>query len=122
MAVDWAKRKNIKVRLHSCGYIMDLLPEILSVGFDAYHPIENKAGMDPLLVKKLYGDKLVLHGGFDALKWTDWDIISKEITEKLPLLMKGGGYIFAADHSLPGNISLDNLKRVIELVKKVGSY
>ena len=122
MAVDWAKNKNIKVRLHSCGYIMELLPEILSVGFDAYHPIENKAGMDPLLLKKQYGGKLVLHGGFDALKWTNWDVISKEITEKLPVLMKNGGYIFAADHSLPANISFDNLKQIINLAKKVGSY
>lgn len=32
MAVDWAKKKGIYVRLHSCGNINTLLPEIMTVG------------------------------------------------------------------------------------------
>ena len=30
--------------------------------------------------------------------------------------------MFASDHSIPDNVSLSDIKRVIELVKKVGTY
>ena len=37
-------------------------------------------------------------------------------------MMKGGGYIFASDHSIPDGVSLDTYARIVELVKDVGVY
>ena len=121
MAVDWAKKKDIKVRLHSCGCINSLLPEIMTVGFDALHPMEVKAGMDPAQVKKEYGDRLVLHGGFNAMLWKDKEVILAEIRRLLPILMENGGYIFASDHSIPNYVSLDTMKSIVSLVKEMSS-
>ncbi len=121
-AVDWARKKGIVVRLHSCGNINTLLPEIMTVGFDALHPMEVKAGMVPEDVKRQYGDRLVLHGGFDALLWKDKETILAEIRRLLPILMEGGGYIFAADHSIPNYVDFDTIKAVIALVKDIGRY
>ena len=45
-----------------------------------------------------------------------------EINEKIPILKQNGGYIFSSDHSIPDDVSLENMKRIIETVKKVGSY
>ena len=47
-AVDWAHSKGIYARLHSCGNIMSLVPDIVATGMDALNPLEVKAGMDPL--------------------------------------------------------------------------
>ena len=66
-AVDWAHNKGIYARLHSCGNIMSLVPDIVATGMDALNPLEIKAGMDPLQLKKEYGDRLVLHGGINAV-------------------------------------------------------
>ena len=121
-AVDWARKKGIVVRLHSCGNINTLLPEIMTVGFDALHPMEVKAGMVPEDVKRQFGDRLVLHGGFDALLWKDKETILAEIRRLLPILMEGGGYIFAADHSIPNYVDFDTIKAVIALVKDIGRY
>ena len=122
MAVDWAKSKGIFVRLHSCGDIRKLLPEIMTIGFDALHPMEVKAGMDPAAVKREYGDRLVLHGGFDAMLWNDKEAILSEIRRLLPILMENGGYIFAADHSIPNDVPFENMKAIIDLVKDIGRY
>jgi len=94
----------------------------MSVGFDALHPMEVKAGMDPVEVKKLYGDRLVLHGGFNAMLWKDQEAILAEIRRLLPILMENGGYIFAADHSIPNDVTFDTMCKIIELVKDIGRF
>ena len=50
------------------------------------------------------------------------DEIRAEIERVVPVMKQGGGYIFASDHSIPDNISLDNFKLVLETLRRVGSY
>lgn len=71
-AVEWAHNRGIYARLHSCGNIMSLLPDILDTGVDALNPLEVKAGMDAVKIKKELGDKLVLHGGINAVNARLW--------------------------------------------------
>lgn len=121
-AVDWAHGKGAKVRLHSCGNIIPFLPEIAEVGFDALHPMEVKAGMKPDEVKAKYGKQLVLHGGFNAMLWKDYDAIAQEMRRLVPILKEGGGYIFASDHSIPNDVSFENVCRIMALAKELGRY
>ena len=81
-----------------------------------------KAGMDPLKLKKEYGDRLVLHGGINAVLWDDADAIIDEIDRLVPALKENGGFIFSSDHSIPNSVSLENFRRIVEEVKRVGSY
>jgi uroporphyrinogen decarboxylase len=121
-AVDWAHDHGIVAQLHSCGNVMTLVPDILATGVDALNPLEVKAGMDPLQLKKEYGDKLVLHGGINAVLWDDADAIIAEIDRLVPALKENGGFIFSSDHSIPNSVSLENFRRIVEEVKRVGSY
>ena len=45
-----------------------------------------------------------------------------EINEKVPVLKENGGYIFSSDHSIPNDVSLENMKKIIAEVKRLGSY
>lgn len=121
-AVDWAHERGIYARLHSCGNIMTLVDDILETGIDGLNPLEVKAGMDALKLKREHGDRLLLHGGINAVLWDDADAIIDEIRAKVPVLKENGGYIFASDHSIPNSVPLENMKRIIEEVKKSGSY
>ena len=121
-AVDWAHERGIYARLHSCGNIMTLLPDIVDTGVDALNPLEVKAGMDAARIKAEYGDKLVLHGGINAVKWGDAEAILAEIDEKVPILKQNGGFIFSSDHSIPNNVTLENMKLIVERAKKLGAY
>lgn len=121
-AVAWAHDHGIYARLHSCGDIMPLLPDIMDTGIDALNPIEIKAGMDVFKIKQDYGDRLVLHGGINAVLWDDKEAIIEAIRQAVPVLKENGGYIFASDHSIPNSVSLENMRSIINTVKEVGKY
>lgn len=121
-AVDWAHARGIKAHLHSCGNINALLPDLIEIGLDALNPLEVKAGMDPVHLKQTYGDRLVLHGGLNAMLWGDIDQTRAEIRRLLPILKRGGGYIFQEDHSIPDNVSLADYWSIVRLAKELGRY
>lgn len=121
-AVEWAHGKGIYAHLHSCGDIMPLLPDILDTGMDALNPLEVKAGMEPERIKREYGDRLVLHGGVNAVLWDHRDEIIAEVERIVPVLKERGGYIFSSDHSIPNTVSAENFRQIVAAVKRVGSY
>lgn len=121
-AVDWAHNRGIVAQLHSCGDVMTLLPDIVATGVDCLNPLEVKAGMDALYIKKTYGDRLTLRGGINAVKWNDTEAILEEIREKVPVLKENGGFIFSSDHSIPNSVSLENMKAIVAEVKRLGKY
>ncbi|MCA1808815.1 MAG: hypothetical protein LC725_05090, partial [Lentisphaerae bacterium] len=121
-AIDWAHAKGIPAVLHSCGDIRPFIPELVALGLDGLNPLEVKAGVDPIQVKKEYGDRLLLHGGFNALLWNNVDEMEAEVRAKLPALKESGGYIWATDHSVPDNVSLKDFQHIVGVVKEVGAY
>lgn len=121
-AIDWAHKNGIKTHLHSCGDINPLIPELLDIGIDAINPLEVKAGMDPVNLKKKFGRDVVLHGGINAVLWDDVAAISAEMEKVIPIMKESGGYIFSSDHSVPSSVSLENFRYIVDLAKKLGSY
>ena len=121
-AVDWAHEKGIYAHLHFCGDIMTRIDDLLDVGIDALNPLEVKAGMEPLRLKRECGDRLVLRGGINAVLWNDRDAIIAEIDRMVPVLKENGGYIFSSDYSIPKSVSLENFRAIVEEVKRVGRY
>jgi len=85
-----------------------------------YYTVEEN--MDSYKIKKEYGDRLVLHGGINAANWNNADVIIGEIEEKVPVLKQNGGFIFSSDHSIPNDVSLENMKRIMEAAKRAGTY
>ena len=121
-AIEWAHQKGIKAILHSCGDVNPLVPELLEIALDGLNPLEVKAGMDPVHVKRTYGDRLLIHGGINAVLWDDLDAIEAEMRRVLPVLKQSGGYIFSSDHSVPSSVSLENFRRITSLAKQLGAY
>jgi len=120
---DFFHERGVFTILHSCGNVMLLVPDIILTGFDCLNPLEVKAGMDLLDLKKDYGEKLCLMGGIDARKMSAEDaIIVEEIRTKVTAAKKGGGYIFHSDHTVPDNVSLKQYQRIVELALHYGSY
>lgn len=121
-AVDWAHAHGVKAHLHSCGDVRPFVPELVEVGIDALNPLEVKAGMDPVALKRQYGDRLVLHGGINAVLWDDLDAIEEEMRRVVPVLKESGGFIFSSDHSVPSSVSLEGFRHIVGLAKQLGSY
>ncbi len=121
-AIAWAHNKGAVARLHSCGDINPFVPELIGIGLDGLNPLEVKAGMDPVHLKRTYGDKLTFHGGINAVLWDKPEQIKAEIARVVPVMMENGGYIFASDHSIPENVSLKDFEGILETVRRVGTY
>jgi uroporphyrinogen decarboxylase len=121
-AIQWAHAKGIKAHLHSCGDVRPFIPELIEMGLDGLNPLEVKAGMDPLWLKREYGKDLVLHGGVNAVLWDRPDEIRAEMQRVLPALKQGGGYIFSSDHSVPSSVGLEDFRGIVGLAKELGKY
>jgi uroporphyrinogen decarboxylase len=121
-AIKWAHSKGIYTHLHSCGDIRPFVPELIEIGIDCLNPMEVKAGMDPYTLKKEFGDKLVLHGGLNAVLWDNIDECEAEMRRLIPVVKENGGYIFSSDHSIPNTVSFESMKRIIALAKELGTY
>ncbi len=116
--------RGMPVLLHSCGNVRPLIPDLLAVGLDCLQPLEVKAGMDLVELKREFGRDLAFMGGIDVRAMADPDpaAIEREISAKIPVAKAGGGYIYHSDHSIPNNVSFAQYCRVIELARKYGQY
>jgi len=121
---DFFHRHGLPVILHTDGDVRSLIPQILEAGFDCLQPLEVKAGMDLVQLKQDYGDRLAFMGGIDvrAMAHPDPAVIEREISTKIPIAKRGGGYIYHSDHSVPDNVSFAQYQRVIELVHHYGTF
>ncbi len=124
MVYSFCHKHNMPIILHSCGCVKEIIPDLIEIGLDCLQPLEVKAGMDIRKLKRKYKDKLSFMGGIDvrAMANPDPRVIEEEIRSKFEVAKKGGGYIYHSDHSIPKNVSFEQYKRVIELVKKYGKY
>jgi len=121
-AIDWAHAHGVKAHLHSCGDVRPFISEWVDMGLDALNPLEVKAGMDVVNIKREYGKDLVLHGGINAVLWDQPVAIRDEMQRVLPILKQNGGYIFSSDHSVPSSVSKESFGEIISLAKQLGSY
>jgi len=119
------KRRGAWVLLHCDGNVMPLMTDIVSIGVDAFHPIERKTGMDLSVMKESYGGRITLIGNLEAshlIPWGTRDEIREQIFECLRIGAPGAGYIFASDHSIHPAISAWRARFVYETADRYRRY
>lgn len=121
---DFCHENGIFAILHSCGNFNEVVPDLIDTGWDCLQPLEVKAGMDLIDLKRKFGDKISLMGGIDVRVMADGTDkeIEEEIGTKITIAKENGGYIYHSDHSVPDNVSFQRYQHVIELVHKYGRY
>ncbi|MDI6782497.1 MAG: uroporphyrinogen decarboxylase family protein [bacterium] len=121
---DAVHAKNGKVIFHTDGNVNVLIPSFIEAGFDCLQPLEVKAGMDIIELKKQYGKDLSFMGNIDVRFMQDNNLIEieQEIQKKIIIAKKDGGYIYHSDHSIPPGTRLSTFKYILELVCRYGSY
>lgn len=122
--IGWFKDRGMKVIYHTDGDFRPLIPSFLEVGIDCFQPLEAKANVDVRELKPLYGDRVAFMGNIDimVLITNDRDLIEAEVAAKVPLAMKGGGYIYHSDHSIPPGVTWQTYEFLMELIERYGRY
>lgn len=121
---DFCHENGVFAILHSCGNFNEVVPELIEIGWDCLQPLEVKAGMDVVELKRKYGNKISLMGGIDVRVMADGTDkeLEDEVGEKISIAKQGGGYIYHSDHSVPDNVSFQRYQQVIKLVHQYGRY
>lgn len=121
---DFAHAQGLPVILHSDGLIESLVPHLIEAGVDCLQPLEAKAGMDLVKIKRLYGDRLALIGGMDARVLISNDLarVRHELETKLPAAMAGSGYILQVDHSVSHQVHYETYQYFVERGLELGTY
>jgi uroporphyrinogen decarboxylase len=108
--------------LHSCGHVMEIIPDLIEIGVDILDPVQVRAN-DQATAKRLYGDKICFMGGIDTqhllTEGTPEEIIT-EVRERITMLAPGGGYILAPDTLIP--VPEDNYRAYLEAGERYGRY
>jgi len=121
--VERVHSRGLPVIYHGCGNVHAIFPDYIEMGVEAYNPLEAKAGMDVVDLRRRYGHRMGFCGNSDIQVWEsgDRDAIRREVMRKLNAA-KGGGYIFQSDHSVSSSVSGATYDYIMELVRKFGKY
>ena len=118
--VQHARAQGLFVNLHSDGYLVDIIDDIVEIGYHSWHPVQESAGMDPATIKATYGSKIVLYGSLDVvdglLKY-DGDKLDEYITKRFEIYAPGGGFIYNTGHWVQPDIPPMRLVRAYKTVK-----
>jgi uroporphyrinogen decarboxylase len=110
-----------KVILHSDGNIGPLLDRFIEIGFDGINPVEPKAGLDVVSLRRQYGERLALLGGLDNAHTLPRGNL-REVREHVRRLVEIGreGGLVAGMHSVGPDIAVETYDEVVRLLRSVG--
>jgi len=123
--IDLAHQYDIYFLLHSCGNIKELIPRFIDLGVDILDPIQPES-MDPVEIKKEFGNHICLRGGISAQKILTHgtaEEVRVETRRIVDHLAPGGGYILSPGHPvLQDEIPVENILAMYETAYEYGFY
>jgi uroporphyrinogen decarboxylase len=118
-----AAKPDIKFIYHNCGNASAVFEDLIECGLDAIQPLEVKAGLDVVALKRKYGRRVAFVGNLDAQRVLPGEraLIRKTVLRNLNAA-KGGGYIPMSDHSVPPTVSPQSFDYYVSLLRTHGRY
>ncbi len=121
--IDLCHQHGLPVIYHGCGAVQPILRDYIEIGLDAYNPLEAKAGLDVVELRRELGHELAFCGNGSIPLWEsgDKEAIRREVLHKLNA-GKGGGLIFQSDHSVSSSVAGPTYDYIVKLVRQYGVY
>ena len=123
----WKKRTKMRVSLHSCGSVAEILDTLIECGLEILNPVQTSAaGMRPENLKTRFGKDIVLWGGaYDPQLISNglsYDEVYESVSHNIEILGAGGNYIFAGVHNLPATMSTEHIKAMMDAYYDTRNY
>ena len=121
---DWLHRNtDWKTFIHSCGSVVELIPDFIEAGFDILNPVQTAAaGMDPKGLKERFGEQIVFWGGGvdtqRTLPFGTPEEVKAEVRDRVEIFGRGGGFIFSTVHNIQAGIPVENLVAMFEAFRE----
>jgi uroporphyrinogen decarboxylase len=124
----WNRAKqlvDVKIMLHCCGGVRELIPDLIEAGVDAINPVQiSCSGMDAGRLKAEFGADITFWGGGcdtrDILPGGTPQQVAENAKEQVRILSPGGGFVFQQVHNILANIPPANIVAMFDAVN--GDY
>ena len=128
MKPRWAKvyeaarriKKDIQIWYHSDGNIMEVIPELIEIGVTILNPLQPEC-LDPVEVKALYGDKIVIDGTIGTqtiMPFGTADDVRIKVREMKEKLGYDGALILSPTHVLEPEVPIENVLAFVDECRK----
>jgi uroporphyrinogen-III decarboxylase len=117
--VDVCHSHGLPVIYHGCGNARKIFDDLIEAGIDAYNPLEAKAGLDVVELKREFGSRLAWCGNMDVRVWASAppEELEREVRRKAAAGVDGG-YIFQSDHSVTPEISAERYEAAVRWARE----
>ncbi len=121
----WKRTKelaDVKVMLHCCGGVRELLPDLIDAGLDAINPVQITCrGMEAEGLKRDFGKDITFWGGGCDTQHILPNGAPKEVSEhvkrQVAILKPGGGFVFQQVHNILSNVLPENIVAMYEAAR-----
>jgi hypothetical protein len=121
---DWIHNNTTwKTFKHSCGAIEPFMELFIKSGFDIINPVQiSAAGMDSVLLKKKYGDRIIFWGGGvdtqGIFAFGTSHQVKEQVKRQCDILNKDGGFVFNTVHNIQANVPFENVIAMMEALSE----
>ncbi len=118
------KHSKLKVFLHTCGSVREILPDLIEAGVDVINPVQISAhGMDPKELKREFGKNLSFWGGgCDTQKvlprGTPQEVYD-HVRHLVDIWAPGGGFVFTQVHNILADIPPANVEAMYKALGRL---
>ena len=121
------EHSDMYIFIHSCGGIYPLIPGLIEAGVDVLNPVQTSAvGMDPVRLKREFGDRLVFWGGGcdtqKVLENASPEVIREHVHDRMRIFGPGGGFVFNQIHNIQVNVPPQNVVALFDAAYKFATY
>jgi uroporphyrinogen decarboxylase len=120
----WNRAKelaNVKVMLHCCGGVRELLNDLIAAGLDTINPVQITCnGMDPAALKRDFGARLCFWGGGcdtrQILPQSTPAQVRQHVLDQLKIFAPSGGFVFQQVHNIMADVPPQNIVAMFDAV------
>ena len=129
-ATLWQRAKelaDVKVMLHCCGGVRELLPDLIEAGLDAINPVQVSCrGMELASLQRDFGGRITFWGGGcdtrHILADSSPEAVRDHVRQQTGVFGAQGGFVFQQVHNILANVPPENIVAMFDAVQEAGAH
>ncbi|MFA7345532.1 MAG: uroporphyrinogen decarboxylase family protein [Terrimicrobiaceae bacterium] len=120
IAAAKAGNPDILIFYHGDGNMARIVPDLIEIGVEILNPVQPEC-MDPIEMKRLYGDRLAFWGGVGTqttLPFGSPDEVRRKCRELILTVGAGGGLLLAPTHTIEPDVPWENVEAFLDSVRQ----
>jgi uroporphyrinogen decarboxylase len=114
---------HVKIMLHCCGGVRELLPGLIEAGLQAINPVQITCrGMEPAGLKRDFGEALTFWGGGCDTQGLLIGGTARDVRDQVRRLREiwrpGGGWVFQQVHNILADVPPENVVAMYDALRE----